>query len=345
MRTPERKNKNATAILPPAFRIEWSQAISSAVPCGFARTTCYAMIKRAPKAAFLLLCAISVIVAWHPLRETLWLATHEDEYTHLLLILPAVAALIWLKSGKERRSSSASSPSGSKRWLMAPGLSAGTILLCGSLLLAAFARWRVVLPPDQQLTANMLALVTWWAGSFVLCFGTRASRALLFPLGFLFLLVPLPRFLLDEIVAWLQQASAFTAHCMFSVARVPVTQNGVLLDIPGLTVEVAKECSSIRSSSLLLVTTMILAQLLLRTWWRKWLAIAVAIPVSVAKNGLRIFTIAMLGTRVDESYLTGKLHHQGGIVFFSIGLACMFFVLWILHRNERASFSRVRNPG
>jgi exosortase len=303
------------------------------------------MIKRAPKSAFLFLCAISLFAAWRPLRDTLWLATHDEEYTHLLLILPAAAALIWLKlSAGEWRSSSESS-SESAQSLFAPGLGAGLILLCIALLVAGFARWRTDLPPDEQLTANILALVTWWVGSFALCFGVRLSRALLFPLGFLFLVVPLPRFLLNDIVTGLQQASAFTAHCMFSLARVPVTQDGVLLDIPGLTVEVAKECSSIRSSSMLLVTTMILAQLLLRTSWRKWLAIIVAIPVSVAKNGLRIFTIAMLGTRVDPSYLTGKLHHQGGIVFFSIGLGCMFFVLWILHRNERASFSPMRNPG
>ena len=295
------------------------------------------MIKRAPKAAFLFLCAISVIVAWHPLRDAPWLATHDEEYTHLLLILPAAAVLIWLQlSGPNRRSEGA---------FVTPSLRAGPILLCVSLLIAASARWRMDLPPDEQLTANTLALVTWWVGSFVLCFGTRLSRSLLFPLGFLFLVVPLPRFLLDEIVAWLQQASALTAHWMFSVARVPVSQDGVLLDIPGLTVEVAKECSSIRSSSMLLITTMILAQLLLRTSWRKRLAIMLAIPVSVAKNGLRIFTIAMLGTRVDASYLTGKLHHQGGIVFFSIGLGCMFFVLWILQRNERASFSGMRNAG
>jgi exosortase len=308
------------------------------------------MIKRAPKSVFFFLSVLSVIAAWRPLRDVLWLATHDEEYTHLLLILPVVAALLWLElSAGERRASSGSSSSGlsssgSTKSLSPPALGPGLILLCISLLIAGFARWRMDFPPDERLTVNMLALVIWWVGSFVLCFGTRLSRSVLFPLGFSFLVVPLPRFLLNEIVSWLQQASAFTAHCMFSIARVPVTQEGVLLDIPGLTVEVAKECSSIRSSSMLLVTTMILAQLLLRTSWRKWLAIALAIPVSVAKNGLRIFTIAMLGTRVDPSYLTGKLHHQGGIVFFSIGLACMFFVLWILHRNERASFSRMRKP-
>jgi exosortase len=285
------------------------------------------MIERAPKSVFLFLSAISVLAAWRPLREAFSLAIHDEEYTHLLLILPIVAALIWL----EWRSQGS---------LPAPGLRLGLFLMTISLLVAGFTRWGVRPLPDERLAGNMLALVAWWVGCFVLCFGTRISRSLLFPLGFLLLLVPLPRFLVNEIVTGLQRGSAFAAHCLFSLTGVPVEQDGILLSIPDLTVEVAKECSSIRSSSLLLVTTMLLAQLFLRTPWRKWLVIFLAIPVSLFKNGLRIFTIAMLATRVDESYLTGRLHHQGGVVFFAIGLGVIFLVLWILHRGERGSLSK-----
>jgi exosortase/archaeosortase family protein len=86
------------------------------------------------------------------------------------------------------------------------------------------------------------------------------------------------------------------------------------------------------SSLMLLVTTMVLAHVLLRTPWRKALVVAIAIPVSVAKNGLRIFTIAMLGTRVDPSFLTGRFHHNGGIVFFLTALAIICILLW--HSGE-----------
>jgi exosortase/archaeosortase family protein len=85
---------------------------------------------------------------------------------------------------------------------------------------------------------------------------------------------------------------------------------------------------------MLVVTTMVLAQLLLRSAWRKTLVVAVAVPLSVAKNGLRIFTIAMLGTRVDRGFLTGNLHHHGGVVFFLIALAGIFLLLWALRRTE-----------
>ena len=59
-----------------------------------------------------------------------------------------------------------------------------------------------------------------------------------------------------------------------------------------------------------------------------------AIPLSVAKNGLRIFTIAELGTRVDPGFLDGKLHHHGGIIFFGLSVVAVVALLWILRRTE-----------
>jgi exosortase len=183
----------------------------------------------------------------------------------------------------------------------------------------------------------MLALVVWWIAAFILCFGVRAFQRSLFPLCFLLWLVPFPNFVLNPVVNLLQQGSAAAAHLLFAAARVPVEQHGVLVHIPGLTVEVARECSSIRSSSMLIVTTMVLAQLLLRSPWRKTLIILLAIPLSVAKNGLRIFVIAMLATRIDPGFLTGKLHRQGGIIFFLIALATTFLLLWLLRRGEETN--------
>jgi exosortase/archaeosortase family protein len=61
----------------------------------------------------------------------------------------------------------------------------------------------------------------------------------------------------------------------------------------------------------------------------------VAIPLSIVKNGVRIFTIAMLGTRVDAGFLHGNLHHHGGIVFFSMALLALLLLLWLLNRSER----------
>jgi len=271
---------------------------------------------------FVALFLVSLVVAWRPLLRALKLALENDGYTHILLILPLSVAFI-CADWKQLQP------------ILRPSVRFGFSILCLAgvipVLTLSHTPWMTA---DLRLTINMLALVTWWVGAFVFCFGTKAARAMLFPLCFLFWMVPIPSVALNRIVQWLQQGSALATRLLFTTAGVPVTREGLMLSIPGLTVEVAQECSSIRSSLMLLVTAMVLAQILLRSPWRKALVILLAVPLSVAKNGLRIFTIAMLGTRVDPGFLTGRLHHDGGIVFFSITLIAVFILLWILRRTE-----------
>src|SRR5208283_6238015 len=282
------------------------------------------MIALSPYRSFLFLCVVSVVLWWHTIVTTVALALRSDEYTHIFLILPISVSLI-LSEWRSRRARPE------------PNFRAGSALLVLAVLIGFIGGvWRRgSVTADMQLSLGMLALVVWWIGTFICCFGARIFRMCVFPLCFLLWLVPVPEFALNRIVGFLQQGSASAAHLLFAIARVPVAQDGVVLSIPGLTLEVAKECSSIRSSLILLVTSMVLAQLFLRSNWRKALVFAAAILLSVAKNGLRIFAIGFLGTRVNPAYLTGRLHRQGGIIFFLFALALILLLLWIFRRDEK----------
>jgi len=273
---------------------------------------------------FASLCAVSLVLWRHSLVAILGLALRNDAYTHILLILPISVALICLK-WRSRKAN------------LEPNFRTGLTLMVMAVLIGFIGgRWWVgSLATDEQLSLRMLAVVTWWIGSFVCCFGTRIFRMCVFPLCFLLWLVPVPEFALSRIVSFLQQGSASAAHLLFATARVPVGQDGVVLSIPGLNIEVAKECSSIRSSLVLLVNSMVLAHLLLRSAWGKALVILAIIPLSIAKNGLRIFTLSMLGAYVDPGFLHGRLHRHGGVVFLLLALAGLFVLLWLVACAER----------
>lgn len=276
-----------------------------------------------PTLKFSVLTMISLAFWWRPLGSAIALALHDEQYTHLLLILPVSVALIFVDW---------ESPEPSSRASRSTGLS---LLVVGAAVTVLVRSGVARLSIDEQLSLNMLALVVWWVGAFIACFGSLAFRRALFPFCFLFWIVPIPLFLLNSIVKLLQAGSVASAHLLFSTIGLPVAEDGTLLTIPGLTVEVARECSSIRSSLMLVVTTMVLTQTLLRSAWKKTLVIAVAIPLSVAKNGLRIFVLAMLATRVNRNYLTGRLHHQGGIIYFLIALAAIFLFIGLARHSDQ----------
>jgi exosortase len=270
---------------------------------------------------------ISLAIWGRSLFATFSLASKNDEYTHILLILPVSAALIFLQRDTILQSARSN-------------FAAGGCLLGLAALIGAWGKWKFLASSaDIALSLSMLALVTWWIGSVIICLGTRVFRSALFPLLFLFWLVPLPTFLLDRIVGLLQQDSASLTSFLFATTGVPVSQHGIVLSIPGIDIEVAQECSSIRSSLMLMVATMVLAHLFLCSPWRKAAVVIAAVPLSVAKNAVRIFTLSMLGTHVDPGFLTGRLHHQGGFVFFLLALAAICAMVWLLHRTEVRSVS------
>jgi len=274
---------------------------------------------------FVLAVALSVFVARNSLATLFGYAWNRDEYTHILVIIPVSLCLIFFE-----RQNLTARPECS----FVPGLV--------TLLIAATAALVAILAPaanpDARLALSICALVVCWFSFVLLFYGFEVFKTFRFALLFLFLLVPLPLTSVAAIVATLQTGSASATSVLFHLAGVPVFHVGQNLAIPGLDIEVARECSGIRSSIGLLVSCLILAHIFLRSTWAKLIFIALVVPFSVAKNAVRIFTLSMLGVHVDPAFLSGRLHHDGGFVFFILIFAVLWGVLRLLaHIENRLS--------
>jgi exosortase len=187
---------------------------------------------------------------------------------------------------------------------------------------------------NLRLSSFILALVMTWMSGFLLLFGKAASKAASFPLLFLLLMVPLPQSLLNRTIYILQTGSAWITGAFFDLFGVPALREGFVFHLPGVNIEVTQECSGIRSSMVLLILALIVAHFYLLTFWKKALFVIFGLFIMILKNGIRIATLTLLAMYVDPSFLTGRLHHQGGIVFFLVGLVLLLPVLWLLQRGE-----------
>ncbi|MBP2676892.1 MAG: eight transrane protein EpsH [Deltaproteobacteria bacterium] len=164
--------------------------------------------------------------------------------------------------------------------------------------------------------------------------GSGGLRAACFPLLFLFFMIPIPEGILKPIVRFLQAGSAEAAYWMLRAVGVPVFRDGFLFKLPGLTVEVAEECSGIRSGISLFLVGILAGRIFLESGWRRLALAAAVMPITIAKNGLRIVTLSLLGAYVDRQVLSGPLHKAGGIPFFGVALVMLAVVLWALRRGE-----------
>jgi exosortase len=272
-------------------------------------------------AAFLGLILLTAIIWWSPLTTLLKLSYQNEQYTHILLVLPISLTLAILES---RRASF------EVRLATLPGIT----LALGGLALRWIALLNDAIPAKEKLTVSITGLVICWIGVVVFLYGIGTAKSLLFPLLFLFLVVPVPQVVIDKCIHALQASSAESTWMLFRLAGVPVGKNGFTLSLPGLDIEVAEQCSGIRSSLVLLLSSLVLGYLYLRSAWARVVLVIASVPLAVAKNAIRIFTLSMLGMRVDSGFLDGPLHRNGGVLFFLLALVALAAVLRLLHRAE-----------
>src|ERR1700678_588432 len=188
---------------------------------------------------------------------------------------------------------------------------------------------------NWPLFLETFSLILVWVGGFLFCYGFIALQAAAFPILFLLLMVPLPDVVLDRAIYALQEGSTEIAYLIFQAARIPVLRNGFLLSVPGITIEVAKECSSIRSSIALFVVCLLAAHLYIRTRWKILFLVALGVLLSVVKNGIRIATLTLLSIYVNPAFLTGRLHPEGGFVFFLMTLLMLWPVFVCLEKSDK----------
>ena len=283
------------------------------------RSACYAGLVGVTLAAF-----------WPSLTMLIRFSFQEEQYSHIILV-PVVSAFLL---ARERRKIFAHVET---CWTVG-----STLLIAGGVL--AWLGHRTFSPPGQndQLSIATSSLVMLWLGAFVLCYGLRAFRAGLFPMLFLLLMVPVPSVVLNRVIFWLQTGSAEVSYALFQLAGVPVFRTEFVFSLPGLSIEISKECSGIRSGVVLLMTSLLAGHLFLRTAWRKAALTLVAVPILVVKNAIRIVTLTLLSIYVDPSFLTGSLHRDGGILFFLLALVFLAPALRLLQKHEQTDDSLLR---
>ena len=188
---------------------------------------------------------------------------------------------------------------------------------------------------DFASLATAGSLIFWWGG-FLLAFGPEAFKTARFPLLFLLFAVPVPQFLLEGFIRILQIGSTEVTEWLFQLTGTDYIRNGFVYRLPGITIEVAKECSGIRSSIALIITGVLAGHLFLRSGCRKLILLLTIVPFTIFKNGIRIVTLSLLAIYVDRKFITDSfLHHSGGFVFYLPALAMLGGVLWWLRRWEQ----------
>jgi exosortase len=117
----------------------------------------------------------------------------------------------------------------------------------------------------------------------------------------------------------------------------PVFRQDLVFALPGITIQVAEECSGIRSSLALVISGLVIAYIFLRTPAARIAFVVLIVPVAIAKNALRIVALSWLSVHVDPSFITNSLAHRtSGLPVFGLSLIVLGTIAWFFRKAESA---------
>ena len=170
--------------------------------------------------------------------------------------------------------------------------------------------------------ASQFALVVLIVLAVPALYGMAVTRALLFPLGFLFFAVPVGEFLVPALI---DHTANFTIAALRQTG-IPVFREGNTFVIPSGTWSVVEACSGVRYLIASLMVGTLFAYLNYRSMARRWIFVGVALVVPIVANWLRAYMIVMLGHLSGNRIAVGVDHLIYGWVFFGLVIGLMFWI-------------------
>jgi exosortase len=271
---------------------------------------------------FLLFGTVALIVAYTPIRA-LYSSNKSEYYSHIALIPLVSIYLIYIKR-KEIFTE--------VNYLFAVGI---PVVLLGIALFLSGLLWGAPLDNNNYASLLVFSIFIFINGAFILLYGMQSYRNALFPLLFLIFTVPIPTALMDRIIYFLQVGSTEFTNLLFMASGVPFVRDGFVFHLPNVSVEVAKQCSGIRSGMAIFIVATLAGYLFLKTYWKMIFLVICAVLIAMFKNGIRIITLSLLGNYVDPQILASSLHREGGTPFFIVALLLLAPILFFLRRSEK----------
>jgi exosortase len=210
----------------------------------------------------------------------------------------------------------------------------GLVVMFGALVLL------LVGTLGAELFTTRFSLLLLLAGIVLFVAGWEVLRAVSFPLGFLFFMIPIPVIIYNQVTFPLQLLASRLATSWLEVAQVPVLRNGNVLVMSNYSLEVVEACSGIRSLLTLFSLAVAYTYAIKPQRWVRYVLLLLIVPIAIVTNAIRIVVAGFLARHVGPQTAEGFLHEFSGWAIFLMALSVMFACHWVLG-NIRKSRQRM----
>jgi exosortase len=191
-----------------------------------------------------------------------------------------------------------------------------------------------------ELFLMRFSMVITLSGIIMYTLGMGMFRALLIPVAYLVMMIPIPAILWNQVAFPLQLLAAKLSAQVIGFIGIPVFREGNILHLANTSLEVVDACSGLRSLTSLLALTGICAFLAPLSRMKKWILFFSAIPIAVAVNVIRLSVTAAMAAWISPETAHGFLHDMSGLIIFGAALVLVYLVFIVEQKIENRQTGR-----
>lgn len=169
---------------------------------------------------------------------------------------------------------------------------------------------------------KQFAVVGMLISGFWTILGNHITLNILFPLGYLFFMVPVGA----DLIAPLMEFTATFSVYLIRLTGIPVFREGLNLSLTSGNWTVAEACSGINYLIASISLGFVYAYITFSRYWKRVLFVLLAIVIPVLANGVRAYLIVMLGHFSNMTLAVGVDHIIYGALFFGLVMMLLFYV-------------------
>ena len=162
--------------------------------------------------------------------------------------------------------------------------------------------------------------------------GWPAFKIILGPMLLLFLMVPLPIFIFNNLSSELQLISSQIGVMVIRAFGISVYLEGNVIDLGKFQLQVVEACSGLRYLFPLISLSIIAAFLYQAALWKRAVIVLSSIPITVLMNSFRIGMIGVLVEYGGIEQAEGFLHDFEGWIVFMACVGLLLIEMWLLVR-------------
>ena len=274
-------------------------------------------------ALFALMVSILLVAWWPSVLHLLDIVWNVDVYSHALIVPFASIWLVWRN--------------------FEDGGHVGPPSVWGAVALVPITLLWMVGSAMEAGILQHLALVLAVQSLFLACFGWQAMKRNLFPLAFLFLVIPFG----GGFVVPLQRITADMVIFLLQVTGVEFQAEGVLIELSNGLYEIAAACAGLKFLFTSVVTGVLLCYLAFESWTRRLVMLFASVLVPILANTGRVYTTLLIAEATDQDFAKSIDHVVYGWVFLSFVLFILIAIAYRFsdRREEATAVSRSAPSG